>query len=219
MKQFDTHFILRFFLFVLISGLAQSCNETTKAQPPSPSVRPVALSDHDSLALLFKEHTGYIAQGFDFPVGKPNGKGYYNAQPFGKNNHLGDDWNGTGGGNSDKGDPIFSIANGYVSQSINFYGGWGKVVRIVHAIPQGDSLELVESLYAHMDAMQVKKGQWIHKGDTIGTIGTAEGIYLAHLHLEVREQPAMYLGGGYSEQTQGYLDPTKFIRAHRKINQ
>ncbi len=27
-------------------------------------------------------------------------RGYYNAQVFGKNNHLGDDWNGVGGGNT-----------------------------------------------------------------------------------------------------------------------
>lgn len=34
-----------------------------------------------------------IADAFDFPVGKPDAKSYYNAQPFTKNNHLGDDWN------------------------------------------------------------------------------------------------------------------------------
>jgi hypothetical protein len=45
-----------------------------------------------------------ICDGFDYPVGKPNGKGYYNAQKFGENTHLGEDWNGVRGGNSDLGD-------------------------------------------------------------------------------------------------------------------
>lgn len=129
-----------FVLFFLISILISSCSEDTQAQPPSPVAESLSLSYHDSLLLLFKNHPQYIADGFDYPVGKPNAKGYYNAQPFGKNDHLGDDWNGVGGGNTDKGDPIFSMAHGYVTQSINFYGGWGKVVRIVHAFPSGDSL-------------------------------------------------------------------------------
>ena len=58
-----------------------------------------------------------IANGFDFPVGKPDAKGYYNAQPFGKNTHLGDDWNGLRGGDSDLGDPIYNIAHGKVAVS------------------------------------------------------------------------------------------------------
>ena len=32
-----------------------------------------------------------FTNGFDFPVGKPNAQGYYNAQKFTVNNHLGDD--------------------------------------------------------------------------------------------------------------------------------
>jgi len=32
--------------------------------------------------------------GFDMPVGAPNGKGYYIAQIFGNKDHLGEDWNG-----------------------------------------------------------------------------------------------------------------------------
>ncbi len=38
-----------------------------------------------------------IANAFDYPVGKPDAVGYYNAQPFGKNHHLGDDWNAVTG--------------------------------------------------------------------------------------------------------------------------
>ena len=41
-----------------------------------------------------------VAAGFDFPVGPPDAQGYYDAQSFGRNRHLGEDWNGNGGGNS-----------------------------------------------------------------------------------------------------------------------
>jgi len=58
---------------------------------------------------LFKDHQDYSSDGFDFPIGKPNARGYYNAQKFQENNHLGDDWNGVGGGNSDLGDAIYTI--------------------------------------------------------------------------------------------------------------
>ncbi len=60
---------------------------------------------------------------FDFPVGAPNAKNYYNAQKFGKNHHLGDDWNGKGGGNTDLGDPVYAISDGIVSSSEDIKGG------------------------------------------------------------------------------------------------
>ncbi len=38
---------------------------------------------------LFANHPQYISDGFDYPVGPPNAVGYYDAQPFTKNKHLG----------------------------------------------------------------------------------------------------------------------------------
>jgi len=134
------------------------------------------------------------SDGFDFPVGKPDAKGYYNAQKFGKNNHLGDD-------------------------AVQFYGGWGKVIRVAHEWNESGKLKKVESLYAHMDTMLVKVGDQVNKGQLIGKIGNAEGIYYAHLHLEIRDGIGYELGGGYGTNTKGYLDPTAFIKAHRRILQ
>lgn len=162
---------------------------------------------------LFAQHADYYSDGFDFPVGPPNAKGYYNAQGFGKNYHLGDDWNGVGGGNSDLGDPIHVIANGYVVEASENGPGWGNVIRVVHYL-KGKN-QLVESLYAHCDTMLVKSGTWVKRGDKIGTIGNAHGTYWAHLHLEIRTTVDMGLGGGYSEETAGFIDPTKFIEANR----
>ena len=161
----------------------------------------------------FKYKKDYLATTFDFPVGKPGAKGYYNAQGFGKNNHLGDDWNGVNGGNSDLGDPIYAVGNGYISSAKDLEGGWGNVIRIIHKLYNGKE---IESLYAHCDTILVKPKQWIKKGEQIGTIGNANGTYLAHLHLEIRDSINLSIGAGYSENTAGYLDPTKFIKDHRK---
>lgn len=158
--------------------------------------------------ILFDSDKSLMADEFQMPVAPPNGKGYYNAQGFGKNEHLGDDWNGVGGGNTDLGDPVYSVANGYVSQSYDAGPGWGNVIRIVHQLPNG---EFVESLYAHLDELKMQKGEWVKIGDQIGTIGNANGAYWAHLHLEIRSKPKMPLGGGYSLNQEGYLDPTVFI--------
>lgn len=153
-----------------------------------------------------------IATSFDYPVGKPDAKGYYNAQPFGTNDHLGDDWNANTGGNSDLGHPIYSVANGKVVFAEDVFGGWGKVIRIVHVLADSS---IVESLYAHCDEIIVTPNQWVSKGEKIGTIGDAHGQYYAHLHFEMRSQIGLPIGGGYGSKTTGYLNPTKFIQQHR----
>jgi len=156
-----------------------------------------------------------VADGFDFPVGAPDGEGYYDAQPFGDNTHLGNDWNGVGGGNSDLGDPVAVIADGVVRFAEDVGGGWGNVVRIEHRVRDVDGERSVESLYAHLDRIEVAVGRRVRRGDRVGTIGDAHGQYKAHLHLELRAQTGLPLGGGYASDSTGYLDPTMFIRAHR----
>lgn len=174
---------------------------SVKARSDSPVQRPVFPQE-------------YIATAFDFPVGKPDAKGYYNAQGFGKNYHLGDDWNAVTGGNTDLGDPIYAIAAGQVNFAADIDGGWGKVIRIRHQIPNG---EQYESLYAHCDSILVKASDWVKRGQPIATIGTANGQYYAHLHLEIRDSIGMPIGGGYAADPRGYLDPTKFLNAHRVV--
>src|SRR5262245_5899247 len=72
------------------------------------------------------------ADGFDFPVGPPDARGYYDAQPFGQDQHLGSDWNGVRGGDTDLGDPVYAVADGVVSSAAHEGEGWGNVVRVVH---------------------------------------------------------------------------------------
>ncbi|WP_435314344.1 M23 family metallopeptidase [Cellulophaga fucicola] len=192
-----------FFLIFSLVILTFSCKPKAENKVKNTSIAKVDVVQQDTIKKT---------NGFDFPVGKPNAKGYYNAQKFTENNHLGDDWNGVKGGNSDLGDNIYTIANGYVSFAKNIEGGWGNVIRIVHYINEN---EKVESLYAHCDTIKVKKGDYVAKGDLIGTIGNNNEQYWAHLHLEIRNEVGLPIGGGYDADTTGYLNPTEYIKNNR----
>jgi hypothetical protein len=206
-----------FFLFSWLFFLVIACGTETKVRTEEKEepIIEVVEPEIDSLSKwerYFIAHPDYRCDGFDFPVGKPDGKGYYNAQAFQKNDHLGDDWNAVTGGNSDLGDPIYAIANGYVVLATEVGSGWGKVVRVMHQL---DDSTYVESLYAHCDTMLVQSNEGIKRGQKIATIGDANGAYYAHLHLEIRDSVEMEVGGGYSSFYNGYVDPTAFIKAHR----
>jgi len=177
---------------------------------------------------------------FDFPLGNENGAMAYNAQHFTENKHLGDDLNGIGGENSDLGDPIYAIADGRVLLARDGGPGWGNVVILIHAYlengaggsratstgkparvgesggePINAERKYVQSYYGHVQDMLVHPGQTVKRGQQIATVGTANGRYFAHLHFEMREFITPFIGPGYREDTHGWLDPTKFIEAHR----
>ena len=162
-----------------------------------------------------------VADGFAYPVGAPLAKGYRDVQPFRKNHHLGEDWNGGRGkgGNGDLGDPIYSIANGVVTYAEpvgrKCRYGWGNVVKIVHNAGTLDSPRYVESLYAHLQEIHVKENQILKRGDQIGTMGDCSGHYWSHLHFELRSEPFLSVGRGYAIDTTGYLEPKVFIERHR----
>ncbi|MEC5125264.1 M23 family metallopeptidase [Verrucomicrobiales bacterium BCK34] len=139
---------------------------------------------------------------FDYPVGSRHGAGTYNAQPFLTNKHLGDDLNGIGGQNSDLGDPVFAAADGLVVFAGWPSDGWGNVVILLHELENG---RLIESFYAHLDSIHVPIGKQLRRGDQLGTIGTAGGRYLAHLHFELRRYSSLDVGAGYAESKQGRL--------------
>jgi hypothetical protein len=152
---------------------------------------------------------------FDFPLGNENGAMAYNAQRFTENKHLGDDLNGIGGENSDLGDPIYAIADGRVLLAREGGPGWGNIVILLHAYLENGERKYVQSYYGHVQDMLVHPGETVKRGQQIATVGTANGRYFAHLHLEMREFLTPFIGAGYREDTRGWINPTKFIEEHR----
>lgn len=157
-----------------------------------------------------------LAARFDQPMGSARGAFTYNAQPFRMRRHLGDDLNGIGGENSDLGDSVFSAGAGRVVYSGCPGPGWGGMVIVAHRLPEGDELgPVVQTMYAHLDSTLVQTGRNVFRGQQIGTVGTAGGAYLAHLHFEVRRGPYVNPGQGYADTPLNRVSPDQFIRTHR----
>ena len=170
--------------------------------------------------------------------------GNYGAK-FSKDNqntwHLGEDWNAEDG--TDHGDPVYAIANGYVTQASDLRDlvpplkpTLGKYVVIRHDLPPGSEIELdgklrseIVSLYAHLDSIDVKPDTWVTIGQKIGTLGNTgteaeieekvengEPID-SHLHFEIRLGLEYKDPTGYADgrsDPEGWVDPTDFILSH-----
>lgn len=160
-----------------------------------------------------------LADGFDFPVGKPDGEGYYKARGYWPNGHLGEDWNGKGGGDSDFGSPIYSIARGVVVISENVGAGWGHCIIVRHAYREANGqIAMVDSQYAHLHQRFVKVGQIVERGQQIGTMGSNFGMYPAHLHFEMRKN--LHIGMNrmqFARDNTNYYSPTDFINKRRVL--
>lgn len=157
-----------------------------------------------------------VATRFDMPMGSEHGALTYNARPFRIARHLGDDLNGIGGENSDLGDAVYAAGAGRVVYAGSPGRGWGKMILIAHRLPDGDELgPVIQTMYAHLESIRVEVGQNVQRGYPIGTVGTAEGAYLAHLHFEVRLGPYVNPGQGYADTPLNRIAPEQFIRAHR----
>ena len=160
-----------------------------------------------------------LADGFDYPVGKPDAQGYYVYRGYWPNGHLGEDWNGNGGGNTDLGDPVYAIGDGLVVFSRDYKRGWGNVVILRHAYRERDGqVRYVDSLYGHLDRRMVQLDQLVKRGQQLGTIGTAHGKYYAHLHFEIRKNLRIGMArSSFKKDYSCYHSPRAFINSHRKL--
>lgn len=155
---------------------------------------------------------------FDPPMGSEHGGLVYNAQKFWEMNekrgghHTGDDLNGIGGMNTDLGDPVFSTADGLVIYAGEPSPGWGKLVVIAHKAADGRPLH---SMYAHLNQIDVVLGNLVARGGKVGTVGTANGYYPAHLHFEMRASDGVDIGAGYAMFPLNRLDPMGTVSALR----
>ncbi len=162
-----------------------------------------------------------VADGFEIPVGPKggNGEGYYVFRGYAPNAHQGEDWNGNGGGNSDLGDPVNCTANGVVVYSEDYGRSWGNLVIVRHAYRGADgTIQFADSVYAHLDQRSVRLYQRVKRGQQVGTIGTAHGMYQAHLHFEIRKN--LQIGPyqtSFARDYSNYFSPRQFIAERRQL--
>ena len=197
---------------------------TRAAEAPSASPTPAQdakLKHLDWNAFFAKNviHALPIANRFDYPIRPPDGVGAAIARPFGPmaGNHAGEDWN-TASGDADLGEPVYSPADGWVSLALDFQSAWGKVVLVDYRLSPGQTPAAVEMMFAHLEKIDVKPLTFVKRGERIGTMGNADGVYRAHLHWEVRNLLGLGLGGAYSDDLSPWLAPSDFVAAHRGDN-
>lgn len=205
-----------YFIIIFLLSLQSACRQTEKAVATEPPSTTTPAGTTNITVPTFPSET------FAYPIGKVNfitekkdRDDWYNAQNFGENRHLGEDWNMNTGGNTDCGQPVFAVAEGRIVYAQYAGEGWGNVVIIEHTSPDGGK---IQSLYGHLQTLNKKEGT-VKKRELLGTVGNADGRYLCHLHFEIRipECPFWNLpGNGYGDDNKGWLDPSEFIERHRK---
>jgi len=164
-----------------------------------------------------------LADGFDFPVGKPDGTGYYKARGLRLRapQHFGEDWNGRSGGDSDLGDPVYSMGDGIVTWAYDVHQGWGNVVIVRYAYrdPANGEVKYCDALYGHLDKIMTSVGKQVKRGEQVGTIGSNRGMYPAHLHFEIRHNINIGMGrNSVAADFTNWADPTTFINKYRRLN-
>lgn len=97
---------------------------------------------------------------------------------------------------SKHGTPIYATADGIVTHA-EWLSGYGRLVKIQHEFG-------IETRYAHMSRIRVKKGQRVSRGDRIGDMGSTGRSTGTHLHYEVRV-------GGKA------VNPMIYIKAARNV--
>ena len=76
------------------------------------------------------------------------------------------------------GSPVIAPADGSVTFA-DFLGGYGRAIMVDHG-------HGITTRYGHLSSFAVTAGQFIHRGDTIGYVGSSGRSTGPHLHYEVR---------------------------------
>lgn len=91
-----------------------------------------------------------------------------------------------------RGAPVAAAADGTVAYVGNDLASYGNLVLLRHA-------NGLVTAYAHLDRVEVKRGDTVRRGQAIGTVGSSGTVANPQLHFEVRRgieslDPAKYLG-------------------------
>ncbi|MCW1924410.1 L,D-transpeptidase family protein [Luteolibacter arcticus] len=217
--------IIASLLISVVHGLAEEpvIPAEESAAPPQP------VPAH--LELAKKLFDPGLADGFDFPAGGPEGKAPYTAKATrrkyagwkvtGKPGeadadtgqpHTGEAWNGSGGGTTDAGQPIFAIAAGVVREVKETPRG--PAVTIEHRFVENGALRTVWSTSAGLADVTLKAGDPVKRRQPLGTIANRGAGTTTQLYLEIRTQWPPPAEAGPAA---GCEPPSAFIRAHRTL--
>ncbi|MBL8697456.1 MAG: peptidoglycan DD-metalloendopeptidase family protein [Alphaproteobacteria bacterium] len=98
-----------------------------------------------------------------------------------------------------RGTPVRAAENGVVVYAGNELKGFGNLLLLRHA-------DGWMSAYAHLDEIQVERGQTVQRGQAIGKLGQTGGVTSPQLHFELRR-------GGKAVDPRGHLAPLQTAQA------
>ncbi|RPI31281.1 MAG: hypothetical protein EHM70_11860 [Chloroflexota bacterium] len=174
------------------------------------------------------------AIGFDAPIGTIEERAstkvwpgdWVDANPYcnkyGLGYHTGADLNlNKPTFDSDKGKPVYAVADGTVTFAAEVPGSWEGLIVIDHGLlPDGTP---VFSRYGHVDSILPKAGDVVTRGQKIAQVGyfglPGKGNF--HLHFDIsntsllRTNPRHWPKFALDEVRRHYVDPRKFITDHR----
>jgi hypothetical protein len=76
------------------------------------------------------------------------------------------------------GTDVYATGDGFVEETESSKRGYGNKIIIDHGFGY-------KSIYGHLNEISVKKGQFVHRGDVIGFVGSSGLSTAPHLHYEV----------------------------------
>ena len=120
---------------------------------------------------------------------------------------------------SDRGKPVYAVADGVVTTAQVSYSSWGGLIVIRHS-PLADGTP-VYSRYGHVENISVRAGDTVTRGQQIATVGYFAAGKNYHLHFDISKTtilegtPGHWPGTNEAQVLAHYVDPKKFILAHR----
>lgn len=220
-KALSKYFLPLFIFFISCVSPARkddpSYRATEKNDPQTPLVPPLSIREQ------LMDST--LCDGFDFPVGDKNGAGTYTA-PNGKKytgwtvkqNNKVELWNGTGGGHTDLGQPVYAIASGKVVYAGKDPASPGKSIRLEHKYAENGKVITIHSEYSSLGGINVKEGDMVLRRQQIAAIGKDQDS-ITQLHFaawkRTGDEPDIVIPTTSSQIKEE--SGSAFIKNHRKL--
>lgn len=179
----------------------------------------------------------FLADGFDSPNGtaaeRASGKiwpgDWFDATGFAVRYRIGTPYEAYHTGvdlnlnepawDTDAHSPVYAAAHGVVTYAARL-PGWGNVIVIRHD-PLLSTGQTVYARYAHVENMRVQVGQRVVRGEQIGNVGDAFGVYPYHLHYDIshttilQSNPEHWPKLNLNNLLAHYIDPRQFTIDNR----
>src|SRR5262249_41154458 len=120
---------------------------------------------------------------------------------------------------------VRAVANGRVVVAGDFGAAWGNVVAIDHLFYKNNERKELRSVYAGLGGLRVRPGEYVRRGQTIGTVGLGDGGAKAprlHVQFQIDGEFEPTFGKASATSDEAWVrahlcDPSAFVASHRSL--